>query len=80
MKNMWIGVYRSTIEDFDQYDDNNLAEVLVAEEFVKQYFEECQKEYYDTLEDFLNEYIADDTENFYEYAMKHNAVIEWKVW
>ena len=79
MENIWICVYRDTIEEHNE--DNNLAEVLVTREFAEQYFKECEKnKYFNTLEDFLNEYIADDTEDFYEYAMKHNAVIETKVW
>lgn len=78
MKEMWICVYRDTIEEHDESE--NLTEVLVAEDFVKQYFNECQNEYFESLEDFLNEYTADHTEDFYSYAMKHNAVIEIQNW
>lgn len=69
-----ICVYRDTIEEHDE--DNNLSYVSVKREFAEKYFKECRKDkYFDDLEDFLNEYIADDTEDFYEFAMKHNAVI-----
>ena len=75
MKKIWICVYRDTIEQHDE--DDNLAEVLVTREFAEQYFKECNKgKYFKDLEDFLAEYIADDTDDFYEYAIKHNAVIE----
>lgn len=76
---IWICVYRDTIEEHD--DDWNLTEVLVTRGFAEQYFSECNKgEYFKDLEDFLTEYTADDTEDFYGYAMKHNAVIETQNW
>ena len=78
MKTMWIGVNRNTIEEHEE--DSNIAFVLVTKDFVKQYFNDCQKEYYDSMEDFLNEYITDDTEDFYDYAVEHNAVLDWEVW
>lgn len=78
MKTKWILVYRNTIEKHNE--DNNLAEVLVTEDFFEQYFNEFKKEYYNTVEDFLDEYLADDTENFYDYAMKHNAVLGIEIW
>lgn len=76
---IWICVYRDTIEEHDE--DTNLAEVLVTKDFAERYFNECNKvEYFKDLEDFLTEYTADDTEDFYRYAMKHNAVIETQNW
>lgn len=75
---IWICVYRDTIEQHD--DNNNLTEVLVTKKFFEQYFNEKQKEYFNSMEDFLNEYTADDTQDFYEYAMKHNAVLETENW
>ena len=78
IEKVWICVYRDTIEKHDEVD--NLAYVLVTREFVEQYIKECDKEkYFNGLEDFLNEYIADDTDDFYEYAMKHNAVINTRI-
>lgn len=69
-----ICVYRDTIEEHNE--DNNLSYVSVTKEFAEKYFKECnKKKYFNDLDDFLNEYIADDTEDFYKYAMKHNAVI-----
>lgn len=80
MENIWICVYRDTIEEHD--DDNNLSEVLVTKEFAEQYFKErILKEDDDlTFEEFLNEYTADWTEDFYDYAMKYNAVIKIQNW
>lgn len=79
MEKVWICVYRDTIEEHNA--STNLTEVLVTREFAEQYFKECNKdEYYKDLEDFLSEYTADDTEDFYEYAMKHNAVIDKENW
>ena len=78
-ENVWICVYRDTIEEHNE--SRNLTEILVTKEFVEQYFKECGKdEYFKDVEDFLTEYIADDTEDFYEYAMKHNAIIEIHNW
>lgn len=79
MEKLWICVYRDTIEEHDA--STNLTEILVTKEFAEQYFKERNKgEYFKDLEDFLTEYTADDTEDFYEYAMKHNAVIDKENW
>lgn len=78
MKKIWFCVYRDTIEKHD--DDCNLASIEVTKEFAEQYVEECKSEYFGSLEEFLNEYTADDTEDFYGYAMKHNAVIATENW
>lgn len=73
MKELWICVYRDTIEEHDEI--NNLSYVCVTEDFAKQYFNECQKEYFKDFDEFMFEYTADNTQDFYEYAVKHNAVI-----
>ena len=81
MENIWICVYRDTIEQHD--NDNNLTEVLVTKEFAQQYFNNriARGEYSKmTFEDFLDEYTADWTVDFYRYAMKHNAVIQTENW
>lgn len=78
MKEFKICVYRDTIEKHDE--DNNLAYVVVTKEFAEQYFNECQSKYFNSMEEFLDEYTADHTEDFYEYAMKHNAVIQTENW
>lgn len=75
---VWICVYRDTIEQHD--DNNNLTEVLVTREFAEQYFNELKTEDWNNFEEFLSEYTADDTEDFYEYAMKHKAVIKKENW
>ena len=78
---MWITVYRDRIEKYDEDWDCNLASVLVTKEFAEQYIQELGKnKYFNSLEDFLNEYTADDTDDFYEYAINHNAVIEVENW
>lgn len=78
MKTICICVYRDTIEQHDE--SRNLTEVLVTEDFVKQYVEERKSGVFDNMEDFLNNYTADDTEDFYEYAVKHGAVIKTENW
>ena len=79
MEKVWICVYRDTVEEHDE--DINLTEILVTKEFAEQYFRECNKsKYFTDLEDFLDGYCADDTDDFYEYAMKHNSVIDKKNW
>lgn len=81
MEKIWICVYRDTIEEHDEVD--NLSEVLVTKEFAEQYFKERILRAEDddlTFEGFLNEYTADWTEDFYEYAIEHNAVIEVQNW
>lgn len=76
--NVWISVYRDTIEEHDK--DWNLSDILVTEEFAKQYYKDCiasnkDNEYKD-YEDFMMEYTCDDTEEFYQYAKEHNAIIK----
>lgn len=75
---IWICVYRDTIEKHE--DDLNLTEVQVTREFAEQYVKECKGEYFNSFNDFFIEYTADDTEDFYDYAMKHNAVIQTENW
>lgn len=72
MKTIDVCVYRDTIEEHDEVD--NLAYVQVTKDFLDQYVKECKKGF-ESLEEFLDEYTADTTEDFYEYAMKHGAVI-----
>ena len=77
----WVCVYRDTIESHNE--DWNLSEVLVTEDFARQYFEVCKAEYYDdniTFDNWIMNYDADDTEDFYEYAMHHNAVLDVEHW
>ena len=82
MKTIWIGVYRDTIEEHD--DDWNLTEVQVSREFAEQYFKEriltAEWNEWKTFDEFYSEYIADDTEDFYDYAMEHNAIIAIENW
>ena len=82
MENIWICVYRDTIEEHD--DDWNLTEVQVTKEFAEQYFKECvaiqEWNEWKDFEEFYGEYTADDTQDFYDYAMEYNAVIDKQNW
>ena len=73
MENVCICVYRDTIKEHDDID--NLAYVQVTMDFLAKYVRERQGGLFKDLEEFLNEYTADNTEDFYKYAMKHNAAI-----
>ena len=73
LEKVWVCVYRDTIERHDEVD--NLAYVQVTMDFLNQYVKERQVGVFKDLEEFLNEYTADNTEDFYEYAMEHGAVI-----
>jgi hypothetical protein len=72
MEKVWVCVYRDTVEEHDEVD--NLAYVEVTMDFLNQYVKE-RKKGFENLEEFLDEYTADTTEDFYEYAMEHGAVI-----
>jgi hypothetical protein len=78
MEKIWICVYRDTVETHN--DNWNLTEIQVAKHFAKQYFDECKAEYFDSFEEFLNEYTADNTEDFYSYALKHHEIISIAHW
>lgn len=79
MDKISICVYRDTIEEHNA--SNNLTEILVTKDFAEQYYNNSDnKDYYKTFDDFLNEYTSDETEDFYEYAKKHNAIIEIEHW
>ena len=79
MENVWIEVYRDTIEDHNE--DNNLSEILVTEEFAEQYFNERIAKNYEDYIVYGNWVVfheADETTDFYQYALKHNAIIDIK--
>ena len=82
MKTVWICVYKDTVIAHE--GDDNLTEIEVTEEFVKQYFEECIKnsecEFRNSYEEFITNYTADDTEDFYEYAKKHDEILDIQHW
>lgn len=73
MEKVWVCVYRDTIEEHDEVD--NLAYVEVTKDFLEQYVRERQDGLFKDVEEFLNEYTADNVEDFYEYAMEHKAVL-----
>ena len=72
METVLVCVYRDTIEEHDEID--NLAYVEVTMDFLEQYVKEVVTDF-EGLEEFLDEYTADNTLGFYKYAMEHNAVI-----
>ena len=82
METIWICVYRDTIEEHD--DDWNLTEVQVTKELAEQYFNDCiltlDYNEWETFEDFYGDYTADDTQDFWDYAVEHNAVINKMNW
>lgn len=69
-----ISVYRDTIEKHNE--DINMAEIYVTEEFSRKYWNKFQKDNYETYEEFINNYICDDTEDFYNYAKENDAIIQ----
>jgi len=74
---VWVTVYKDTIKEHD--DDSNLTDIEVTVDFTRQYFDECVKDSdceWKTYEDFMGNYTADDTEDFYEYANKYNAILD----
>lgn len=88
---IWICVYRDTIEKHNK--DCNLSEILVSMDFANQYYEEVIKpsfkennmtendiEWKNASEFWKAYHTADDTEDFYEYADKHKAIIKIKHW
>lgn len=78
---IWMCVYRDTIEEHNK--DWNLTELLVTKDFARQYYNDCVKandDVYGNADDFLNDFTADDTEDFYEYAKEHNAILDRYDW
>ena len=74
LEKVWVCVYRDTIEEHDEVD--NLAYVQVTMNFLAKYVRKRQNGLFKDLEEFLNEYTADNTEDFYEYAMEHGEMIQ----
>ena len=81
---IWIDVYADTTPY--KQADNNLLSVLVSKDTAEAYFNRfigvgkttngnIQKEKYETVDDWLADYWCDDTEDFYEFAKKRNAII-----
>ena len=82
MEYVYICVYRDTIEQHNK--DWNLSEILVTKEFAERYFNECIRmnddNNYNTFQEFLSEFTADDTLGFYQYANENQAIIEISHW
>ena len=76
MKTVWITVYKDTIRQHDE--DDNLADIQVSEEIAKQYFRACKENSdceWKTYEEFMDNFTADDTEDFYNFAKEHDAIL-----
>ena len=76
METIIIVVYKDTINH--KYNgDNNLSCIKVTREFAELYYlERVNKEDFKSFESFINNYTADATEDFYEYAKEYNAIID----
>lgn len=74
VEDLRICVYKDIIKEHNE--SNNLSLVTVEKELVEQYVKERKNGVFADVEAFLDEYTADDTEDFYEYALKHNGVIK----
>ena len=81
---IWIDVYADTTPY--KQADNNLLSVLVSRETTKAYFDQyigigkqtngnIEKDTYESVNDWLADYWCDDTDQFYEFAKKRNAII-----
>jgi hypothetical protein len=90
---IWICVYRDTIEELEDDWQTNLSEILVTMDFANQYYKEYIEPYFEennmtekdieweNASEFWTDYhTADDTEEFYDYASKHNAILDIKHW
>lgn len=74
---VWICVYKDTIRKHN--DNDNLAHIRVLKSFAEQYHKQQTDSEWKTFEEFLNNYTADETDDFYVYAKKHNAILEMDV-
>lgn len=84
IKTVWITVYADTIPGHEEDDD--FIDIKVTKDFARQYFEETQdksstwgnieKDHYDCFEDWNDDYICEDTIDFYDYANIRNAILD----
>ena len=77
MNKVWIAVYKDTIKQHD--DDWNQTDIQVTEDFARKYFNDCKRNSdceWKTYEEFMENYTMDDTEDFYNYAKKSDAIIK----
>lgn len=77
MSNVWIKVYRHTIEEY--HDNVHFAEVLVTKEFAKKYFNERIAKDNDetiTFNHWRVFHTASETTDFFQYAKDYNAIID----
>ena len=74
-----IEVYHDTIERHEEI--SNLSEVLVTENFARNYFNEYISNKYDgtiSFDYWIMNHDADETMDFYQYAKYNDAVIDVK--
>lgn len=72
-KELWVYVYRDTIEKGYSGEDN-LARVLVKKEWLEEYVKETSK--YRDLSNWWDFYIADETVELYDKAKEAGAVLK----
>ena len=78
-----ITVYADTVPGHEEEDD--FLEICVSRELAEKYFEETQdkdctrgninKDHYDCFDDWNDDYICDDTLDFYAYAADRNGIL-----
>lgn len=71
---VWICVYKDTIRRHN--DNDNLAHIKVLKSFAERYYKQQTDSEWKTFEEFLGNYTADETDDFYVYAKKNNAILE----
>lgn len=76
-ESVWICVYKDTIRRHN--DSDNLAHIRVLKSFAEQYYKEQTDSEWKTFDEFLNNYTADETDDFYTYANNHNAILEMDI-
>ena len=84
IETVWITVYADTVPGHEE--DDGFINIEVTKDFARQYYEETQdksctwgnisKDHYDCFEDWNEDYICDDTMNFYDYASERNAILD----
>jgi len=75
MNTIAITVYKDTV-NHEYNGDNNLLCVYVEKEFAELYFsDKVSKDDYRNFAEFINNYTAEDTEDFYEFAKEYDAII-----
>lgn len=85
-KAIWITVYADTVPGYEDAEDYDFLTIKVSKELAENYFNDTQdksrtrgnidKDHYDCFDDWLNDYICDDTIGFYDYAAQRDAILD----